>query len=79
LSEYRDIADILIGSEYFLLLENEERKKILDSFDYIYSIDTGWQYVEEFEIPIDEIHEVIVDLLYLYENIDQKINELVEK
>lgn len=75
LKVYRNIADILMGSDYFLLVKSEKRKQIIESFDYVMLQQTLMEHDEDYEILIDEQREISEDLIALYENIDNQIDE----
>lgn len=75
LESYRDIQKIIIGSDYFLLLKNHDRKKLLESFDYIFLLDTLMEHDEDYEVSVDEQQKIIMDLLNLFEHIDETINK----
>ncbi|CDO04273.1 hypothetical protein BN988_02827 [Oceanobacillus picturae] len=74
LEVYNNIAGILMGSEYFLFVKNEERKQILESFDYVMLQQILIEHDDEYEIPVDEQREIVEDLISIYRNIDNQID-----
>lgn len=79
LKSYRKIQKIIVGSDYFLRLKNHDRIKLLESFDYIFLLDTLMEHDEDYEVTVDEQRKIILDLLTLFEHIDETINKFSSK
>lgn len=72
---YSNISDTLMGSEYFMLLDKNERIRILRSFDYVKLQETLMEHDEDHYLNIEEQREIVEELLTLYDKIDDQIDK----
>lgn len=78
IEECKEIAETLFKSRFFILLKQDDRDKIIESFDFIASINLKLDLDEEIneESFIEEINQVIEQLLKLFDIVNVKIEEI---
>jgi hypothetical protein len=76
---YEKLADVLLGSEYFMLIDAEKRDKIIESFDYVNEIDRYLDDHDDNELSEEEIAPIIEGLIELFDNINKWIQDVQEE
>lgn len=74
LNTYNTIKELMLGSTYFAMQPLENRKKIINTFDYatFLKIDND----EEQPVNMQDISDILKDLFDIFESIDEKIEEI---
>lgn len=76
ISTYKDIADLLLGSDYFLLLDSRKRNEIIASFDYVYRSEAYLLANADNELYDGDIDIMIKSLFDLLEEVNKAIEQL---
>ncbi|MGM0805752.1 MAG: hypothetical protein ACQET8_13485 [Bacillota bacterium] len=76
---YKDLSNDLLASEYFLLLNHEQRNSILESFDYVTITDTYLEADDDNDVSEEEVAPIVEGLLKLYEDITLIIEDLQQE
>lgn len=76
INTYKMLADELLGSEYFILLNSEQRTKIRESFDYVNHWDAYLNASKENRVEAEDIEPYIEGLLVFFEETTKVIEDL---
>ncbi|WML52225.1 hypothetical protein RCG17_22990 [Neobacillus sp. PS3-12] len=74
-STYKKLADVLLGSEYFSLIEFNIRDRILQSFDYVNIQDAYLDAHPDNDLSEEKIIPMVEGLLTMFEEITEAIQE----
>lgn len=74
-STYKKLADVLLGSEYFSLIDYDIRDRILQSFDYVNMSDAYLDTHTDNWLSEEEIFPMVEGLLTLFEEITEAIQK----
>ncbi|MEK5056457.1 hypothetical protein HLK66_26170 (plasmid) [Niallia circulans] len=73
---YKKLALELFSSEFFILLDSSVRDRIIGSFDYVNITESFMNDHQDNELNAEEVKPIINELLNLFEETSQLIEEL---
>lgn len=76
---YAQISAIIFGSKYFVLLEVEERSKVIDIFDYVLFEKAMMEENKDYFLDPDEQVSLVFELKKLFEDITNQINLISDR
>lgn len=71
---YHEIANVLMGSEFFWLMPKETRNQLIQAFDFVVQERVNYEVYEE--LQHEEISLFFTDMLQLFELISEQIDEI---
>ncbi|REK71318.1 hypothetical protein [Paenibacillus paeoniae] len=75
---YEKISKDILGSKYFVLMRNEQRKQIIEAFDYVISEKVSLEEDSDYPFDEDEEYAFISQLIELFEEVSDTIDNTME-